>query len=107
MMLTPEEGGIFASGELLQISALAAPCVAHVVVTWLKNRRARKIIFQLEDNNAVHVEATGYSVHEVEQLLEKAHRVSVIQTEKDDADPEARVDPIQSIKGASPFGPGL
>lgn len=82
------EGGIFASGEMLQITGALAPFAA-VIVAWLKNRRAHKVILQLKDNNIIHMEATAYSVDEVTKLLEQARSVAVIQTEKDeDADPK-------------------
>ncbi len=80
-------GTIVASGEAVEIikalgSVSIIPAIASVLIQWLKGRNSRKIILQTKDREIIHLQ--GYSVKEVESLLEKAENITVIQTTPDD-----------------------
>jgi hypothetical protein len=53
----------------------------HPHVQWLKNRASRKIMIQTKNKKVIHIE--GYSVKQVEQVLETAEKITVIQTKSD------------------------
>jgi hypothetical protein len=84
----PRPGAIMNAGEVIEIinavkDASPYGAVALVLITWLRGRASRKVIVQADEKTIVHIE--GYSVTQVEKLLEKAISVTAIQTEKDDA----------------------
>jgi hypothetical protein len=54
-----------------------------VLVTWLRGRASRKVIVQTNEQMVLHID--GYSVKEVEKVLEKASSINAIQTDKDSA----------------------
>ncbi|WP_152989123.1 effector-associated constant component EACC1 [Pseudomonas citronellolis] len=74
---------IMASSMVLTVYGLlktAAPwaALATVLVAWIKSRSTRKIIITTKDNQTIHAE--GLSTKEIEQILEIAINLSVIDT---------------------------
>lgn len=72
-----------AAGETIKIItdiAKEAPWAsfAAIVVAWLKAKRSRKVIITDKENGVFHAE--GYSVKEVEALLEKSKSIAIIDT---------------------------
>ena len=86
----PEPGQIMAAGgewvEVIQAvgGASVIPSLAAVLVQWLKSRAARKVMIQTNEKQIIHAE--GYSVEQLEEILEKASSVKVFQTEPDQED---------------------
>lgn len=79
-------GTIVMSGEYVEIikaigGASIIPSLATIIVQWLKNRASRKIMIQTKNKEVIHIE--GYSVKQVEQVLETAEKITVIQTKSD------------------------
>lgn len=72
------------------LSGLAiAPALAAVLVQWLKNKSARKIM--LTDNKGCMKQIEGYSVNEVEKLLLTVKTIEIIQTKSDEKIAEEEV----------------
>lgn len=76
------KGTIVNASEAIEIikavgEASAIPALATVLVQWLKNKSSRKIL-QTKENEVMHLE--GYSVKEIETILQKAKNLTVIQT---------------------------
>jgi uncharacterized protein YjiS (DUF1127 family) len=81
----PEE--TLGSIEVVQIVEALAPittALATVLCSWLKQRRSRKIILQLKDNKFVEMKANGFSVKQIETIVNKIHSIAVIQMDDDD-----------------------
>ncbi|WP_321323627.1 hypothetical protein [Thiomicrorhabdus sp.] len=72
-----------ASEIVESISALSKSmpwnAIAKVIVKWIDARKSRKIIITTEDGKVIHAE--GYSIKELESILPKTERVSVIDIE--------------------------
>jgi hypothetical protein len=84
----PAPGVVMNAGEVIEIINAAKElspygALAVVLVTWLRGRASRKVIVQADEKTVLHLE--GYSVKDVEKVIEKAVSVMAIQTEKDDA----------------------
>ena len=56
--------------------------LAKVLVSWIEVKKSRKVIFNLGEGKSIHLE--GYSVKEVERILEKSESIMVIETRPDD-----------------------
>lgn len=68
--------------DILQGSGPWAAATATVVCAFLKNRRSRKVIITMKDNQVVHCE--GLEPKEVERILRQAKRLTAIETNKND-----------------------
>ena len=77
-------GTVVASGMSVMVSLVqaSAPWVAlsAVLVAWVKSRSSRKVIITTKDQTVVHLE--GLSPSEVEKILDRAERITVIDTNK-------------------------
>ena len=75
-----------ASGIVEAITALseAMPwsAIAKVIVAWIEARKSREIIIHTEAGEAIH--AKGYSVSEVQKLLQKSTNIIIIDTKPTD-----------------------
>jgi hypothetical protein len=76
-------GTVVNASETIEIikalgGASVIPALATVLVQWLKNKSSRKIILQTKENEVIHLD--GYSVKEIETILQKAKNLTVIQT---------------------------
>lgn len=79
-------GETLGSIEVIQIVEPLAPiatALATVLCSWLKQRWWRKIILEL-DNEFVEMEANGFSIKQVETIVEKIHSIIVSQMGDDD-----------------------
>ena len=86
-----DPGTIVASGEIIEIVKVVgglsiAPSLAAVIVQWLKNKASRKITVQTKDNVIVNIEGQDIEKEKLQELLDVAYSVSVIQTEPDKDD---------------------
>ncbi len=84
----PTPGNVMNAGEVIEIINAAKElspygALAVVLVTWLRGRASRKVIVQTNEQMVLHID--GYSVKEVEKVLEKASSINAIQTDKDSA----------------------
>ncbi|WP_092704916.1 effector-associated constant component EACC1 [Rhodanobacter glycinis] len=78
--LRPVPGQVMAAGTLITIAlttAITGP-IATVLVAWLRARASRKVMLTLRDKTIVHLE--GYSVEQVQQVLELVEYATVIDT---------------------------
>lgn len=76
-------GVVMAAGETIEILKMlggASPfaALAWVLVEWIRARSSKRIIIQTKNKEVVHLE--GYSVSEVEKLLDLADNITVIDT---------------------------
>lgn len=70
-----------ASGYTIELLAAIGgvtliPKIAEVLIAWISTRPSRKVIIQTSDKNTIRIE--GYSVKEVEEILERTNTISVI-----------------------------
>ena len=84
-----DPGAVMAAGEIIEIvkvvgGASIIPSIAAIIVQWLKNKGSRKIMIQTKDNVVVSLEGHDADKEKLEELLEIADSVSVIQTEPDE-----------------------
>jgi hypothetical protein len=80
-------GETLGSIEVIQIVEPLAPIAttfATVLCSWLKQRRSRHILLHLKDNEFVKMEANGFSVKQVETIVDKIHFIAVSQMYDDD-----------------------
>jgi hypothetical protein len=80
-------GETLGSIEVIQIVEPLAPiatALATVLCSWLKQRRSRHILLQLKDDEFVEMEANGFSVQQVETIVDKIHSITVSQMYDDD-----------------------
>ena len=78
--LRPVPGQVMAAGTLITIAlttAITGP-IATVLVAWLRARASRKVMLTLRDKAIIHLE--GYSVEQVQQVLEVVEHATVIDT---------------------------
>ena len=78
----PPAGRVSASIENIVID-LGGPLIgamAYVLIAWLRPRNTRTVTIQRQSET---IQLKGYSVKEVEKLLEAASSVTLIDTEKD------------------------
>lgn len=77
-------GAVLASGMSVMVSLVqaSAPWIAFsaVLVAWIKSKSSRKIIITTKDQTIIHLE--GLSQNEVEKILDRAERITVIDTGK-------------------------
>ncbi len=67
--------------EVLQSAAMWGG-LATVIVAFLKYRHSRKVIITTKDNQVIHAE--GLTGKELEQILERAKSLAVIETKSDE-----------------------
>jgi hypothetical protein len=82
-------GTVLAASETIElVKALAGlslfPSISMVIVQWLKNKVARKVIIQTSDNQIVHVEGVDIDERKLASLLELTSSITVVQTKPDD-----------------------
>jgi hypothetical protein len=80
-------GETLGSIEVIQIVEPLAPiatALATVLCSWLKQRRSREIYLELKDNECVEMEENGFSVEQVETVVDKIHSIIVSQMYDDD-----------------------
>jgi hypothetical protein len=80
-------GETLGSIEVIQIVEPLAPiatALATVLCSWLKQRRSRHILLQLKDDEFVEMETNGFSVQQVETIVDKIHSITVSQMYDDD-----------------------
>ena len=80
-------GTVLAGPQTIEIIAALSglaifPSIASVLVQWLKNNASRKITITTEDGKVVSIE--GFSLYDVEKLLEQTKSVQAIQTKPDE-----------------------
>jgi hypothetical protein len=78
-----EELGSIQTIEIVEAPAPIATALATVLWSWLKQRRARRIHLHLKDNEFVEMEGNGFSVEQVETIVDKIDFITVSQTHDD------------------------
>jgi hypothetical protein len=76
--------------EILQSTAMWG-AIAAVLVAYINSRRGREVMITLKNNAVVH--AKGLSMEELEQVLQHAESMAIIDTSKDEQ-PEKKLPPL-------------
>jgi hypothetical protein len=70
--------------QIVEPLASIATALATVLGSWLRQRRARRILLQLKDKEFLEMKADGFSVEQVETIVDKIRFIAVSQMRDDD-----------------------
>jgi hypothetical protein len=70
--------------QIVEPLAPIATALATVLCSWLRQSRARRILLQLKDNEFLKMKADGFSVEQVETIVDKIRTIAVSQMHDDD-----------------------
>jgi hypothetical protein len=70
--------------QIVEPLAPIATALSTVLGSWLRQRRGRRILLQLKDKEFVEMKADGFSVEQVETIVDKIRFISVSQMRDDD-----------------------